>query len=71
MNNFKDISDMSKVQAKPGQTSVFMDKGKPMVYRFDGSSWTLIGEMIIDTTKVYYEGDRLFSEGQYDQVFSV
>ncbi len=48
-----------------------MDKGKPMVYRFDGSSWTLIGEMIIDTTKVYYEGDRLFSEGQYDQVFSV
>jgi len=40
-----------------------MDKGKPMVYWYENNSWTLIGEMILDSTKVYYEGDRLFSEG--------
>lgn len=37
-----------------------MDKGKPMVYRFENNAWTLIGEMIMDPNKVYYEGDRLF-----------
>lgn len=66
MNNFKDISEMKKIIGQPGKTYVFLDKGKPMVYRFEKHSWTLIGEMIIDPDKTYYDGDRLFAQGQYD-----
>ena len=51
---------MKTIVPKEGKSYVFMDKGKPMVYSYSKGNFNLIGEMIMDPDKHYYEGDRFF-----------
>ena len=58
---------------KNGEIRLFKNGDKPEAYMWNGTEWTLMGDVLGsgEQKKKFFDGDKYFPAGEYDYIFDV
>ncbi|KAM3139405.1 hypothetical protein pb186bvf_008430 [Paramecium bursaria] len=74
LKNLPSTSQMSQmVGKKNGEIRLFKNGDKPEAYMWNGTEWTLMGDVLGSgqQQKRIFDGDKYFPAGEYDYIFDV
>ncbi|SBS84964.1 polyubiquitin binding protein, putative [Plasmodium ovale] len=71
--NVTSVENIKNVLGKEGEIKIFKNREKYEAYKYEKNQWVLIGDVVDDANsdKKFYIGDHLFSQGYYDEIFSI